>query len=226
MQEKITHFLAIICFLCFTNICVSQGNKIQGRKIIQFSGVVVNSADLSPVPFVNIGVEGTYRGTSSDANGFYTFVALTGETITFSCIGFSTASYTIPHDLEGDHYSIVQSIVNDTIELEETVIYPWPSKEKFKEAFLSVQLPEREIDLIQKNFSLAEIRERAKAGKMDAGMNYRNFIQDKTDRLYYAGQVTPNNLLNPFAWAAFLKQWNAYQEAKKKEKKKNDYEDY
>ena len=38
-------------------------------------------------------------------------------------------------------------------------------------------------------------------------MNYRNYIQNNTSKLYYAGQTTPISIFNPFAWAEFVKAW-------------------
>lgn len=197
------------------------------KKIVQFSGVLVNSADLQPIPYASIAIKGTPRGTSTNSNGFFSFVAIAGETVVFSSIGFVSVAYTLPDTLNSDHYSIIQSMVQDTIELTETVIYPWPSKEKFREAFISVVIPEDDAAIIRKNFALAEIRERAKNGKMDGSMNYKNMMQDRVDRLYYTGQIAPNNLLNPFAWAQFLKKWNQHKDANKAiDEKRKEYEEY
>jgi hypothetical protein len=32
-------------------------------------------------------------------------------------------------------------------------------------------------------------------------------MQQQYTKLYYAGQYPPNNLLNPVAWAKFIKSW-------------------
>ena len=50
---------------------------------------------------------------------------------------------------------------------------------------------------------------------MDANMNYRSLMQQQTSQLYYQNQMVPNNLLNPFAWAQFIKQWRRRKEADK-----------
>jgi hypothetical protein len=42
---------------------------------------------------------------------------------------------------------------------------------------------------------------------MDEGMNYKNYIKGQTDQLYYAGQLPPQNILNPIAWAKFIQAW-------------------
>ena len=51
---------------------------------------------------------------------------------------------------------------------------------------------------------------------MDGGMNYQNFIDQTVSKLYYAGQTQPISVLNPFAWAQFIKAW---QDGKFKRKK-------
>ena len=50
---------------------------------------------------------------------------------------------------------------------------------------------------------------------MDANMNYRSLMQQQTTQLYYQNQMVPNNLLNPFAWAQFIKQWRRRKDADK-----------
>ena len=62
---------------------------------------------------------------------------------------------------------------------------------------------------------------------MDADMNYRSLMQQQTTQLYYQNQVTPNNLLNPFAWAQFIKQWRRRKEADKMiEQQSEGYQQY
>lgn len=201
-------------------------SKVKKERIIQFSGVLVDADDLSPLPYATIQIEGTNRGVISNINGFFTFVAATGERIRFSSVGYRPVTILLSDTLTEDRYSVVQSMVKDTIMLTETVIYPWPSKEKFREAFVQLELPESEADILRKNFTLAAMREMAKAGKMDAGMNYRNLMQYQADKLYYKGQLAPNNLFNPFAWAKFLQKWRAQKQQDKKERQGGEFEEY
>jgi hypothetical protein len=103
--------------------------------------------------------------------------------------------------------------------LTETVIYPWPTTEQFRQAFLKVQVPDDDYDRAMKNLALEEMKERAQNYKMDASLNYKNYIENKTNRLYYAGQFPANNLLNPIAWAKFIQAWR---EGKFKRQKPED----
>lgn len=185
----------------------------------------MDNTNLQSIPYVNILVKGSYRGTSSDFNGFFSITTYAGDVLRFTSIGFQTVEVKIPDTITADRYTLYQSMLKDTLELPLTVIYPWPSKEKFREAFLNLDIPDDEYEIARKNILLAEFKERAKYTKMDAGMNYKNFIQQKTDQLYYAGQLPPNNLLNPFAWARFLEIWNQQREEKKRQKVR-DWESY
>ena len=73
------------------------------RELIQFSGVVVSGDSLTPVPFTNILIKHSYRGTISDVYGYFSFVAQEGDTIIFSAVGFKRSQFTIPMDLSLIH---------------------------------------------------------------------------------------------------------------------------
>ena len=95
----------------------------------------------------------------------------------------------------------------DTLLLNETMIYPWPSIEQFKEAFINLNVPDDDYLIAKKNLALAEMRERAQNYPMDGSMNYKNFMDQQYYKLYYAGQSPPISIFNPFAWAEFIKAW-------------------
>lgn len=196
------------------------------ERVIQFSGVLVDAKDLSPLPYATIQIEGTNRGAISNINGFFTFAAMIGDRIVITSVGYRPVSIYLSDTLTEDRYSVVQSMVQDTIMLTETVIYPWPSKEKFREAFVNLELPETNADILRKNFTLAAMRELAKAGKMDAGMNYQDLTRQQVDKLYYQGQIAPNNLFNPFAWAKFIQKWKAQRQQDQKERRSGEFEEY
>ncbi len=217
MNLSVTNRLLLVVFLfMFGTHAISQ--PLEVRKVVQISGVVVDNEDLSPVPYVNIMVKDSYRGTSADMNGFFSITTYAGDVLMFTGIGFRTVDVTIPDTIDTDRYTLYQSLLRDTLELPLTVIYPWSSREKFREAFLNLDIPDDDYEIARKNMLLAELKERARHTKMDGGMNYKNYIQQKTDQLYYAGQAPPNNLLNPFAWAQFLRIWNQQKEEKKRQK--------
>ncbi len=198
------NFARLILLLSLALSLHAQG---QNKKVIQFSGVIVSGDSLKPVPYVNVMVKGTYRGTVSDYYGFFSFVAQSNDTIEFSALGYRPSRYTIPGELNENRYSIIQMLQKDTILLRETVIYPWPTREQFDRAFIELKIPDDDLSTAQKNLSRDKLFEAAMNMPMDASLNYKYASQQFNTRLYNAGQIPMNNLLNPIAWARFVQAW-------------------
>jgi len=192
-----------IVFVFSVHLSSAQVNK----KVIQFSGVVVNGDSLQPVPYTNISLKGSNHGTMSDYFGFFSVVAESYDTIVFSSLGFRQSRYIIPGDLKENHYSIIQMLQKDTILLKETVIFPWPTVEQFEIAFVNLQVPIDDQERMRINLSQEKIISISSTMPMDANMNYRNSTQQFNTKLYNAGQIPMNNLLNPIAWAKFVQAW-------------------
>ncbi|MBL0072143.1 MAG: carboxypeptidase-like regulatory domain-containing protein [Bacteroidetes bacterium] len=177
------------------------------KGLIQFSGIVVTGDSLRAVPFVSIIIKNSYRGTISDYNGFFSFVAQPSDTIEFSAIGFKNGHYVIPDSLETDRYSLIKIMSRDTILLQETVIYPWPTKDQFKQAFLNLKVPDNDLERAKRNMALAEMRELMVNMPMDGSGNYKALMMERQNKLYTAGQYPSISLLNPIAWAKFIEAW-------------------
>ncbi len=196
-------------------------SKNDKHDLIQFSGVIIENDSLHPVPYTSIIVKNKNRGTVSDYFGYFSFVAQKLDTIEFSAIGYSEAVFVIPDSLTTNKYSLIQVLRTDTVYLKETVVYPWPTKEQFKAAFLKLNLPEDDMARAEKNMVRADMKERMVGMAMDASLNYKYSMQQYQSKLYYAGQLPPNNLLNPIAWAKFIQAWKNGDFKSDKKKKKN-----
>lgn len=206
-RHNIRILQTIFIFALLSIICIDAFSQHKNNDFVQFSGVVVSNDSLQPIPFVNIFVQDEKRGTISDFNGFFSFVARKGDIIMFESVGFASSQYKIPDTLSKDRYTLIQILRPDTVILDETFIFPWPTYEQFKQAFLSVNVPDDDLARARKNIEMMEKRMATETWAMDGSMNYRNYIQNKVADLYYSGQYRPINLLNPFAWAQFIKAW-------------------
>lgn len=180
-----------------------------GGDLIQFSGVVVEGDSLHEVPFTSIIVKNSNRGTISDYFGYFSFVAKKSDTIEFTAIGFNSSEFIIPDTLTTTTYSLIQVLHKDTIYLKTAEVFPWPSKEQFKQAFLNLDLPDDNLSRATKNLDRAAIKDQMVGMAVDASLNYKYSTQQQQSKLYYAGQYPPNNLLNPMAWAKFIKAWKS-----------------
>ena len=112
---------------------------VQDSNLVQFSGMVLDgtTSELIPVPYTNIVVKGKSRGTYTDFNGFFSIVVEKGDVIEFTAVGYKPVLFSIPTNLKDSRYSLVQLMSQDIINLPETVVFPWPSKEHFKLEFQS-----------------------------------------------------------------------------------------
>jgi hypothetical protein len=205
-------YLKRVLFLVLTFTCLTGKAQLY-NDLVQFSGVVVTADSLRPVPFTTITVGKSGKGSSADYWGFFSIVVHKGDQITFSALGYKSGTFRIPDTLSLNRYSLIQVMSSDTIMLTETVIYPWPSKEQFRHAFLTLEIPDDDIEIARRNLAYMEMREIYGKGYdperygYTPGQSYHNYMSAQADKLYYNGQTMPNNLLNPIAWAKFIKAW-------------------
>ncbi|RME17794.1 MAG: hypothetical protein D6799_03540 [Bacteroidetes bacterium] len=200
-------FLFLLYFVYLTvSISIAQQNN-KSEKFIQISGVVVDADSLKPVPFVSIIIKGTKRGTITDYYGFFTLVASPGDELQFFSLNHKNGVYKLDDTLTLSHYYIIHSLIKDTVLLPTVSIYPWPSKEEFKKAFLNLDLSETDYDRAAKNLDRKELSYNERNIKMDAQANYQYALQQQLTKMYSLGQYPTINLLNPIAWAQFIDAW-------------------
>ncbi len=206
-MTKFFKFLAFGIMLFSSLAATNVFGQTKNDSLLQFSGVLLTQENLEAVPFASVLIKGSNRGTMSDYFGYYSFVAERGDTIQFSYVGFKDAYFVIPDSLNSKNYSLIQMMDVDTIMLQPAVIYPWPTKEQFRQAFLDLQLPEDDKQRAERNLARADMKERMENMQADGSESYKIAMRSHANQLYYAGQLPPNNLLNPIAWAKFIKAW-------------------
>ncbi len=204
---KLNIFFAALLVLLTTGTLFGQ--QRQGKNLVQFSGMVLDGSDeqLYPVPYTNILVKGEGRGTYSDFKGFFSIVVEKGDTIVFSAVGYKTAEYKVPPDLEEERYSVVQLMTRDTINLPEAVIFPWPSREHFKLEFLAMDVTPELQQRAMENLASETLERMRKDVKLDGNENADYYLRQQSREYYYIGQQPPMNIFNPVAWKKFFDSW-------------------
>jgi hypothetical protein len=215
--------LLVILLLSMTSGYSQEANPDQkpppDSLLVQFTGITITADSLYPVSFTRIIEKTSGRGISSDVLGYFSFVAQKGDTILFNAVGYKPASFIIPDTIVHQRYSLIQLMSTDTITLAAAIIFPWPTYKEFKEAFLNMEIPEDDLARANRNLRVGHLRMMSDMAPMDGGMNYKNYIENETSKLYYFGQQQPFSIFNPFAWAQFVKAW------KDGKFKKRTYED-
>lgn len=205
MNKSLYPLLALLLFLSTGPLFAQE--VVDDIDLVQFSGITLTADSLNPVPYAKIMDVSSHRGTTSDASGYFSFVAHRRDTVVFSALGYKPATFAIPDTVTKQRYSLIQLMSADTLTLAAAFIFPWPTLEEFKRAFVETKIPDDELEIARKNLQAADIRVLAEDYHMDASMNYRNYIDNQTSKLYYAGQQQPFNIFNPFAWSKFIKAW-------------------
>lgn len=203
---RLMRFLPCVLAVLFSGVLYAQQEP---NDLVQFSGMVLDGSteQLYPVPYANILVKDKGRGTYSDFKGFFSIVVEKGDVIVFTAIGYKSVEYKIPADLRDDRYSMVQLMTQDTINLPETVVFPWPSRDHFKLEFLAMdvtpELQQRAAENLAKE-ALAKMRNDVPRD----GIEHANYyLRQQAREYYYIGQAPPMNIFNPIAWKKFFDSW-------------------
>lgn len=204
MKKVKKQLLIILAFMPFAAKAQFENFK---DSVVQLYGVVMTADSLRGLPAVSVVVKGSGRGTLTNGQGVFSIVVLKGDEIEFSCVGFKDKITKIPTTLEGNQYSIIQLMVNDTAFLPAAIIKPRPTREQFERDFVSTDVPDDNIEIARKNTDAATrrllMRTLPNDGRESANMNLAKSAQ----RFYYTGQAPPMNIFNPLAWGEFIRSW-------------------
>jgi len=160
---------------------------------------------LEVLPFAHIIIVTKNQGTISNFNGFFSFVVEQHDTILFSTMGYKHQLFIFPDTIDKDEQFISVILERDTIMIGEVEVFPYATFEQFKQAFLTIEIPDDELERAKKNIALINIQKMADISYSDASLSYKNYMNQQWNQLYTRGQNPVNNLLNPFAWAKLIK---------------------
>jgi hypothetical protein len=191
--------LIIIISLLICSLAQSQP-----EKLIQLSGVV-KSEYLQPIQFAHIVIKNKNRGTISDMRGMFSFVVEPKDTVLFTAVGFKRVALVIPDTLTRYHLPVDIYMETDTIWIEEVIILPWKTYEEFREAFLSLELPDNDLKRAYRNIALIKTQMYMASNKPDPEMNYQYMLKEQYNQLYSKGQIPYYSIFNPLRWVEFFK---------------------
>ncbi len=203
-------YLIIFIFLSFINLVYSQVEKKSVRdslKILQLSGVVVSENGLDQLPYTTVFDLTTRHGVITDYYGYFSLVTYPGDTLMFSYYGYKTSSFVVPDTLKENRYSIIHMLQEDTINLPEVTVYPWPSRENFAKEFVEMEPYSDAFRRAQKQLSGENLSFAAARLDGDASLSFGSVQNQQYTKIYTNGQMPANNFFNPYAWAKFIDEW-------------------
>lgn len=181
----------------------------QQGHILQFSGLITstNNADL-PVAFATIkNVSFKEQTFVSNNEGYFSFVAHSGDTILFSSVGYEPVTFVIP-DVPDDKYTAHIQMRSLVIELPAVTPFPWASYEDYLADFMALKPGDDAVSTARRNISpeamaaLARIVPRSAEEIQSYNSKQRHTIMSNK----HINQRMANPLLNPFAWGELINQ--------------------
>lgn len=176
-------------------------------SVVQLYGVIMTADSLVGIPAVSVTVKGQNRGTISNAQGVFSIVVLKGDQVEFTHVTYKSKTISIPRNLEGNQYSVVQLMVVDTVYLPATIIKPRPTPEQFARDFVNTKVPDDQYEIARKNTDATKRRILMRTIPGDGGEATRLQFNKIANRAVYNGQTPPQNIFNPAAWADFIQAW-------------------
>lgn len=204
MKKIILYFLF---FLFIFPVAVKAQFEKYKDSVIQLYGVVMSADSLKGLPFVSIVVQGRNQGTMTNEEGVFSIPVLKGDQIEFTSVGYKPHLVTIPRTLDGNQQSLIQLMVEDTVYLPATIIKKRPTREEFERDFVNAKVPNDQQEIARENLSEANRRALLSAYPRDAREATDLYLKQNAQKYYSSGQLPPQNIFNPLAWAEFIKAW-------------------
>jgi hypothetical protein len=198
--------LILICSFLFSNRSHAQFESVKD-SVVQLFGIAMTADSLQGIPAVSITIKGSSRGTITNDQGVFSIVALKGDIIEFTHVSYKPKTVIIPKNLQGNQYSIVQLMIEDTAYLPVTIIKPRPSPEQFARDFANVKVPDDDIEIARQNNSEAKRRVLMQNTPADGSSATSLQLRNIANKATYTGQIPPMNIFNPAAWSEFIQAW-------------------
>ena len=201
-------FIPYFFFFLFTlPVSVKAQFETYKDSVVQLYGVVMSADSLQGLPSVSIMVKGRNQGTLTNEQGVFSIVVLKGDQIEFTSVGYKPKLVTIPKNLDGNQQSMIQLMVQDTVYLAATIIKKYPTREEFERDFANAKVADDQQEIARQNLSEANRRALLSVYPTSGREATNNYFKQNQRKYYSAGQLPPQNIFNPLAWAEFIKSW-------------------
>jgi len=209
----------LLFLLMVTGSIVSAQTNSKKNPFVLFTGLVLTSDSLQPIPYV--AVRSSRRGLIgySDENGYFDVVVKRGDTIEFQQMEKVSTSHVVPDTLKASRYNVVKLMTQDTIHLAAIFIRALPPKSLFYHEFVTKDIPDDALERARKNLESEALKEELRLRPADAQASQQLLAQTRANQLYYYKQAPPQNYLSPVAWMQFFEAWKRGDFKKKKKAK-------
>lgn len=123
--------------------------QAQTKQVYQLSGLIINRGTHEAVPYAQIRVNNSRRGTVANEDGFYSIPVVETDTIYFASLGFRQSKLVFSEYLkeyQGNANSAYVYAINyleeDSILISGITIFPYNTPGKLRTAIIETEVPE------------------------------------------------------------------------------------
>jgi len=200
--KNIVHLITVAIVVNFVVIKSALAQTTPEKKIIQFTGIVVDQDGVTEIPGVHVYVPKSGRGTTTNMYGYFSMPALVGEEVVVSAIGYMNQHFVVPEG-KNNRVNMLFKMAEDTVYLKNVDISLYVSEREFKQAILAMNLPDQN-EIIQNRLDGVSMSTLLQNTPYDASLNARYYF----DQQFYYQQDNygprSNPFLNPFNWGRFI----------------------
>lgn len=194
--------IRIFIVACLLFIC-SRG-VAQQTDYLQMSGMVLSSdTSRSPIPYAAVYNSSLRIGTYTNMDGFYALVVRPGDSVSVTSLGYKNETVVVPNT-DGDAWLNTFLLEPRAYLLQETTVYPWGTRDQFRQAFLYMNVPDDDLERARKNLSPSEMNFLSATIQNDGAATTASVLRNYQNSYYYKGQIPSYNIFSPLAWANFF----------------------
>ncbi|MCU4157181.1 hypothetical protein J1N10_14435 [Carboxylicivirga sp. A043] len=180
------HLIITFILCCLPQYLFAQ---INNQDSVRITGVVFEQDSLNVLPYSRFNLNA--KNFSSDEKGQFSFWAQQGEIVQFSHIGFKDTYIQVNDSLKHNNYMLGVFLTRDTVLISEVIVMP---------RYENLSLKAKTMPLIitpEQAYATNNVRSSTYQAltqtplRMDAEMNHRMVLQERTWSTVYKTQIPP-----------------------------------
>ncbi len=202
-QMKTVYFFLILFISLFLNSTAetfAQGEK----QIISISGFIMDGNDAIPLKGIHIYIPQAGRGTVSDQNGYFSLNTLAGDTLYITSIGYKTKKLPIPNTVT-KAYTVIINMQSEVLQLPAIEVFPYPTEEVFKKAFLALELKDKNYENLRENLSKESLARVSYNMPVDGSVSFKRYTSSQVSALNKRYEISVIPILSPSMISQIIK---------------------
>lgn len=189
----------------------------QQPAYVQMSGMVLSSdTSRAPIPYATVYNRSLNIGTYTNMDGFYALVVRPGDSVAVTSLGYKETVVLVPQVVDVWLHTFL--LEPRAYLLQEQTVYPWGTRDQFRQAFVYMNIPDDDLERARKNLSPSEMNFLSATIQNDGPATTASVLRNYQESYYTKGQIPSYRIFSPLAWANFFRDLNAgkYKDPNKK----------